>query len=189
MRVFLRFLSLLQPEIMLAVIYLQNRTLIKLKGWKTPYELAFGKPPNISYLKVYGYKAYALRYKIPKTNKLKSRVKLSYLVGYKSTNIYKIWIPAINKVIRTKNVTFNKNKLFLVKKNLLLKFVKQVKELYKFIYFLENEFTPYIELTPNNLKVIYNLIIIVPRLLFKLVILKPVKIANKNSPNTQLLIP
>ena len=78
-RVFLRLLSLLWPEIMLAVIYLQNRTPIKSKKWKTPYELAFGKPPNISHLKIYGCRAYALRYGIPKTNKLKPRAKLGHL--------------------------------------------------------------------------------------------------------------
>ena len=140
-------------------------------------------------MKVYGCKAYALRYKIPKTNKLKPRAKLSYLVGYESTNIYRIWIPATNKVIRTKNVTFDKNKLFLVKENLLLKFIKQVKKLHEFIYFLKNELTPYIEPTPNDLEIIYDLITMVPRLLPKPVILKPVKTASKSSPNTQLLIP
>ena len=189
MRIFLRLLLLLWPEIVLAVIYLQNRTLIKSKRWKTLYELAFGKPPNINYLKVYGCRAYALRYGIPKTNKLEPRAKLSHLIDYKSTNIYKIWIPATNKVIRTKNVIFDKNKFFLVKKNLLLKFVKQVKKLHEFIYFPENKPTPYIEPTPNDLKVIYDLITIVPRLLPKPVILKPVKITNKSSPNTQFLIP
>ena len=189
MRVSLRLLLLLQPEIIFAVVYLQNRTPIKSKGQKTPYELAFGKPSNINYLKVYRYKAYALRYKISKTNKLEPRAKLSHLIGYKSTNIYKIWIPATNKVIRTKNVIFDKSKLFLVKKNLLLKFVKQVKELHEFIYFLKNEPTPYIEPTPNNLKIIYDLITVVSRLLPKPVILKPVKIASKSNPNTQLLIP
>ena len=189
MRVFLRLLLLLWPEIVLAVIYLQNRTLIKSKGWKTLYELAFGKPPNISYLKVYGCRAYALRYKILKTNKLEPRAKLGHLVGYESTNIYRIWIPATNKVIRTRDVTFDKSKLFLIKKNLLLKFIKQVKKLYEFIYFPENEPTPYIEPTPNDLKIIYDLITIVPRLLPKPVILKPVKIASKSSSNTQFLIP
>ena len=169
---------------MLAAIYLQNRTLIKSKGWKTPYKLAFGKPPNISHLKVYGCKAYKLRYRIPKINKLKPRAEFSYLIGYESTNIYRIWIPATNKVIRTKNIIFDKSKLFLVKKNLFLKLVKQVKKLYKFIYFPENEFTPYIEPTPNNLKIIYDLITIVLRLLPKPAILKPVKTASKSSPNT-----
>ena len=189
MRVSLRLLSLLWPEIVLAAVYLQNRTLIKSKRWKTPYELAFGKPPDISHLKVYGCRAYELRYRIPKTNKLKPRAKLGHLVGYESTNIYRIWIPATNKVIRTKNVTFDKNKLFLVKENLLLKFIKQVKKLHKFIYLLKNEPTPYIEPTPNDSEVIYDLITVVPQPPPKPVILKPVKIANRNSPNTQLLIP
>ena len=109
---------------MLAAVYLQNRILIKSKGWKTPYELAFGKPPNINYLKVYGYKVYALHYKIFKINKLKFRVKFGYLIDYESTNIYKIWIPATNKIIRIKNVTFDKSKLFFSKKKLIFKVCK-----------------------------------------------------------------
>ncbi len=36
---------------------------------------------------------------------------MGYLVGYDSTNIYRIWVPSRGKVIRTRDVTFQK-KLF-----------------------------------------------------------------------------
>jgi hypothetical protein len=31
------------------------------------------------------------------------------LVGYIISNIYKIWVPVLNKVIITRNIIFNKN--------------------------------------------------------------------------------
>jgi hypothetical protein len=34
------------------------------------------------------------------------------LVGYDSTNVYRIWNPVLNKVVRTRDVTFNEDELF-----------------------------------------------------------------------------
>ena len=39
---------------------------------------------------------------------------LSYLVKYIIFNIYKIWVLILNKVIIIRNITFNKNILYLV---------------------------------------------------------------------------
>ena len=39
---------------------------------------------------------------------------LSYLVKYVISNIYRIWVPVLNKVIITRNITFNENILYLV---------------------------------------------------------------------------
>ena len=35
------------------------------------------------------------------------RAQISHLINYDSTNIYRIWIPRSNKVIRIKNIKFN----------------------------------------------------------------------------------
>lgn len=32
---------------------------------------------------------------------------IGYLVGYRASNIYRIWVPQLNQVITTRNVTFN----------------------------------------------------------------------------------
>jgi len=40
------------------------------------------------------------------------RAWIGYLVGYDSTNIFRIWIPRLNKVIRTRDVTFNEDEVF-----------------------------------------------------------------------------
>src|SRR6266480_5351544 len=45
--------------------------------------------------------------------KLQPRAWIGYLVGYRSSNIYRVWIPgAQNKVISTRDVTFNEDQLF-----------------------------------------------------------------------------
>src|SRR5208282_5442939 len=57
-------------------------------------------------------KAYALNHHIPKKQKLEPRAHIGYLVGYDSTNIYRIWIPSRNKVIRSRDVTFDHASLY-----------------------------------------------------------------------------
>ncbi|KAK1912922.1 hypothetical protein P3342_004858 [Pyrenophora teres f. teres] len=37
---------------------------------------------------------------------------IGYLVGYRSTNIYRIWIPSLAKVISTRDVAFDENSVF-----------------------------------------------------------------------------
>ena len=45
-------------------------------------------------------------------NKLNPRAEISYLVGYDSTNIYRIWIPHTGKVISTRDVIFDEATFF-----------------------------------------------------------------------------
>ena len=37
---------------------------------------------------------------------------IGYLVGYQSTNIYRIWIPSRNEVISTRDVIFDEESTF-----------------------------------------------------------------------------
>ena len=39
---------------------------------------------------------------------------LGYLVGYVASNIYRIWVPVLDRVIVTRNVIFDENILYLV---------------------------------------------------------------------------
>lgn len=80
----------LWPETVQAAVYIFNRTPSRRLGWRTPFELLHGKKPNVSHLRMYGCKAYALDKHIPRTEKLKERALVGYLVGYDSTNIYRI---------------------------------------------------------------------------------------------------
>ena len=49
---------------------------------------------------------------IPKKQRLEPSAHISFLVGYNSINIYRIWVPSQQKVIRTKNFIFNKFKFY-----------------------------------------------------------------------------
>ncbi|OAA34334.1 hypothetical protein NOR_08550 [Metarhizium rileyi] len=50
--------------------------------------------------------------KLQRKQKLEPRAHIGYLVGYQSSNIYKIWVPHKNKVILTWHVVFNESSFF-----------------------------------------------------------------------------
>lgn len=102
----------LWPETITAAGYIANRTPIRKLGWKTPFEIIHGVKPSYTHLHVFGCRAYALNKHIPHSQKLNSRVHLGHLVGYASTNIFKVWIPSKNKVIRTRDATFEESKFY-----------------------------------------------------------------------------
>ncbi|KAM4066309.1 hypothetical protein HRG_012086 [Hirsutella rhossiliensis] len=47
-----------------------------------------------------------------KKRKLDPRAFVGYLVGYNSTNIFRIWIPLLRKVISTRDVIFDESSFF-----------------------------------------------------------------------------
>jgi hypothetical protein len=47
-------------EAFLTTSYALNRTPNKQLEWKTPYEIAYGKPLSLTYIYIYGYKTYIL---------------------------------------------------------------------------------------------------------------------------------
>ena len=80
----------LGPEAFLTAGYALNQTPNKQLGWRTPYEIAYGKPPLLTYMYIYGCKTYTLDKRIRRGDKLAPRALIGYLVGYDSTNIYRI---------------------------------------------------------------------------------------------------
>ena len=96
-------------EAIRAAGYIANRTPMKKHGWKTPYELVTGKQPNLKHLRLFGCKAYAHIKHIPRKQKLAERAHIGFLVGYDSTNIFRIWIPLKRKIIRTRDILFDEN--------------------------------------------------------------------------------
>lgn len=118
----------LWPEITRAAVYLYNRTPNYSNRWTTPYEKFFTRvaalngivtgprKPDQTHLKAYGCKAFAMT---DDTHRGKSRLQrldpkawIGYLVGYQSTNIYRVWIPPMGKVISTRDVVFDENTVF-----------------------------------------------------------------------------
>ena len=100
------------PEAMQAAGYIANRTPMAKHAWKTPFENVKGYSPNLSHLKLWGCKAYARINLLPNKQKLSERAHIGHLMGYDSTNIYRIWIPSKRKVIRTKDVIFNESSFY-----------------------------------------------------------------------------
>ena len=78
------------PEIYKTADYVSNRTSRRGLQWRTFHETLFNKKPSLSHMHFYGCQAYPLRPKIFKKNKLEPRVMINYLVGYDSTNIFRI---------------------------------------------------------------------------------------------------
>ena len=75
-------------EAFLAAGYALNRTPNKQLGWKTPYKVAYGKLPILTYMHKYGCKTYTLNKQVRKGDKLAHYILIRHLVGYDLTNIY-----------------------------------------------------------------------------------------------------
>lgn len=118
----------LWPEITRAAVYLYNRTPNYPNKWRSPYEIFFTRAaamngiftgprkPNQAHLRAYGCKAFTMT---DDTHRGKSRLQrldpkawIGYLVGYQSTNIYRIWVPSMAKVISTRDVVFDEETIF-----------------------------------------------------------------------------
>jgi len=104
-------------------VYFQDCTPRESNRWKLLYKrfytfLANGrlKKPQLAHLKAYSCRAYAMtsdaQLKKKRLNKLDLQAYISYLVGYNSTNIYRIWIPHKDIIISTKDIIFDKKIFF-----------------------------------------------------------------------------
>ena len=111
-RVYAGLPSNLWSETVRTAGYLLNRLPTRGLGWRTPYQVLLGKKPDLSHLFIIGCKAYSLNHGIPRKDKLAPRASIGYLVGYDSTNIYRIWDPARGVVFRTRDVTFDELTLY-----------------------------------------------------------------------------
>ncbi|KAJ5124630.1 uncharacterized protein N7515_008455 [Penicillium bovifimosum] len=106
-----------------AAIYIQNRIPHHALDWKSPSEVLASHlgekaphwlqlKPDLSNLRVYGCKAFVRTHNIPRLAKLAPRAEIGYLVGYEASNIWRIWIPAKNRIIRARDVEFDETKFY-----------------------------------------------------------------------------
>jgi Reverse transcriptase (RNA-dependent DNA polymerase) len=117
----------LWKEIVNTAVYLYNRTPRENLEWKTPYEVFYThaakltgvdevRKPQLAHLQAYGCRAYAMtenaQLKKQRLRKLDPRAHIGYLVGYNSTNIFRVWIPHQGKVISTRDVLFDEETFF-----------------------------------------------------------------------------
>lgn len=124
----------LWAEAALAAIYLYNISPSKANNWRTPNQqldswfqqyfrwyrpelvsrLTTDLRPNWSNIYAYGARAYPLikdreAGRAKRAFKVKPRGHVGYLVGYQASNIFRIWVPSIEEVIITRNVTFDES--------------------------------------------------------------------------------
>jgi hypothetical protein len=127
----------LWPETALAAAYLYNMSPSYSHDWRSPNEvldswfrnyfrwydpalatrITVDLRPDWNGIYVYGARAYPMvkereAKQTRRAFKVKPRGHIGYLVGYCASNIYRIWVPVLDKVIVTRNVTFDENILY-----------------------------------------------------------------------------
>jgi hypothetical protein len=94
-------------ELAYTAVHLLNTTPVKSLGWRTPFEVTHSVKPSVAHYNPIGCRAYVYRRDLRQADKTSPRAHISYLLGYDSTNIFRVWVPTYNKVIRTRDVIFN----------------------------------------------------------------------------------
>jgi len=97
----------LWAEALQTAVYLRNRAPTSAHpAGKTPFEVWNDRPPYIGHLKIFGSVSHV---HIPKAlrNKLESHSHSGLLVSYEGTNIYRIYVPDTQRIIRARDVHFD----------------------------------------------------------------------------------
>ena len=94
-------------EAMNVAVHVINRAPRKSLGWRTPYELLFGRTPEVSYLRVFGCRAWVFndtgKKWDPKSNPM-------IFVGYEAgAKAYRLWNPATRSIVVSANVRFSEH--------------------------------------------------------------------------------
>jgi hypothetical protein len=89
----------------------------------SPYEAITGDKPNISYIKIIGSLTYSLIPKEKRLNtelgKLANKANQGILVGFESSNNFLTYIPTLNQVISTRDITIKEDLVY--KDNIIVK--------------------------------------------------------------------
>lgn len=105
----------LWPYIVSHATRLLNRIPVQRKEWQTPFQMVHGRKPNLSHLKIIGSLAYVLikntRYR-PATAKLQEKAVKGWLVELEATNIHKVWIPHLDRVVRSRDVQVDEKVMY-----------------------------------------------------------------------------
>ncbi|GJW89356.1 retrovirus-related pol polyprotein from transposon TNT 1-94 [Tanacetum coccineum] len=97
----------LWAEAVATACYTQNHSMIRLRHGKTPYELLHNKPPNLSYLHVFGALCY-LRNDSENLGKLQPKVDIGIFIGYAPTKkAFRIYNRRTRRIVETIHVDFD----------------------------------------------------------------------------------
>jgi hypothetical protein len=105
----------LANECYLTAAYLLNRTPIEALKWKTPYEVIYGRKPLVGHMHPFGCKAYCLNRNLAKANKTASRALIGHLVGYRGTNVFKVYLlggKRTDPILYTRDAIFDDQKFY-----------------------------------------------------------------------------
>lgn len=107
----------LWPELYTAATHILNMTPTRVLSWKAPQQLltqhlGHVSPPSASHFRLIGSKAFTRRSNIPNGHKLAPRAAIGWLVGYEASNIWRIWISDLERVIRARDVIFDESVQF-----------------------------------------------------------------------------
>jgi hypothetical protein len=105
----------LWPYIVAHATRLLNRIPVQRKQWQTPFEMVHGRKPNLSNLKIIGSLAYVLiknKKARPARAKLQENALMGWLVGLDATNIYKVWVPHLDRVIVSRDVQVDEKVMY-----------------------------------------------------------------------------
>lgn len=81
-------------EAVSTAVYLENRTPIASRGYKTPYELWHGTPPAYDHLRVFGCLAYVHIGRERRASKFSNTARRGVFVGYQEGHHnYRVWLP------------------------------------------------------------------------------------------------
>jgi len=88
-------------------VHVLNRSPRKGLDWKTPYEVLFGRIPEVSYLRVFGCRAWVHTHKDQK-KKWDPTSKPMVFVGYElGSRAYRLWNPASRSIVISASVRFD----------------------------------------------------------------------------------
>ncbi|GJZ82302.1 retrovirus-related pol polyprotein from transposon TNT 1-94, partial [Tanacetum coccineum] len=97
----------LWAEAVATACYTQNRSMIRLRHGKTPYELLHNKPPDLSYLHVFGALCYPTN-DSENLGKLQPKADIGIFIGYAPTKkAFRIYNKHTRRIIETIRVDFD----------------------------------------------------------------------------------
>jgi hypothetical protein len=105
----------LWPYLVAHATRLLNRIPVQRKEWQTPFQMVHVRKPNLSHLKIVGSLAYVLnknKRDRPARAKLRDKAIMGWLVGFSATNIYKVWIPHLDRVIISRDVQVDEKVMY-----------------------------------------------------------------------------
>lgn len=116
----------LWPETYLHAALILNRSPVERAGWLTPRDrlreyfvsnklhipAIIDNHQDSSFIRRHGSRVYCLFKNLPRLHKMLPRAMIGYLVGQEAHNIYRVWIPFTNTVIRSRDVFVDETRVY-----------------------------------------------------------------------------